>query len=204
MIYGTLVLGKSSGISGRSITGCSCHETNPDPSVSVSIFGPTIVNPDATYTYTLTVTGGPLVMGGFDVSVTNGTLVVTDSANTQLDTGEIIHTDAGTSLTSWSFNWTAPSTYGNATMYGAALSADGSGNARGDLWNKTSLNIIVTIPGDSDGDYDVDYDDFIILAAAYGTNIGDLAYNELADFDKDGDVDYDDFIVLAATYGTSI
>ncbi len=57
------------------------------------------------------------------------------------------------------------------------------------------------IPGDVDGDGDVDYDDFIILAGAYGSSIGQPAYVKEADFDDDGDVDYDDFIVLAGNYG---
>ncbi len=203
-MYGTLVSGRSSGISGRSITGCTCHSDNPDPSVGVSIFGPTIVNPDTTYTYTLTLTGGPLVLSGLDVSVTNGALVVTDSTNTQLDSGEITHTSAGTSQTSWSFNWTAPSTYGNATMYGASLSADGNGKTSGDLWNKTFLNITVTILGDIDGDGYVGSADFSVLAGAYGSSQGDPAYNAQADFDGDGYVGSADFSVLAGNYGNSV
>ncbi len=61
--------------------------------------------------------------------------------------------------------------------------------------------VTVTIPGDTDGDLDVDYDDFIVLAGAYGSSIGLPAYRSEADFDCDGDVDYDDFIVLAGNYG---
>lgn len=68
-----------------------------------------------------------------------------------------------------------------------------------------------TLAGDCDKDsgHDVDYDDFMILAGAYGSNSGDPAYDERADFDGprregDGDVDYDDFIVLAANYGKSV
>ncbi len=57
--------------------------------------------------------------------------------------------------------------------------------------------------GDVDGDGDVDYNDFIILAGAYGSSSGQPAYDVCADFDKDGDVDYDDFMVLAGNYGKS-
>lgn len=60
------------------------------------------------------------------------------------------------------------------------------------------------IPGDTDSDGDVDYDDFIVLAGAYGSSSGQPAYDERADFDHDGDVDYDDFIVLAGNYGRHI
>ncbi len=58
--------------------------------------------------------------------------------------------------------------------------------------------------GDVEGDRDVDYDDFIVLAGAYGSSSGQPAYDERADFDRDGDVDYDDFIVLAGNYGKSV
>jgi len=75
-----------------------------------------------------------------------------------------------------------------------------------DTADNTYINgiVTVTIPGDTDGDGDVDYDDFIILAGAYGTSIGDPAYDESADFDSDGDVDYDDFILLAGNYGVTV
>jgi hypothetical protein len=64
------------------------------------------------------------------------------------------------------------------------------------------LDGVARRPGDADGDHDVDYDDFIVLAGAYGTSNGDPGYDPDADFDEDGDVDYDDFIVLAGAYGT--
>ncbi len=62
----------------------------------------------------------------------------------------------------------------------------------------------MTILGDVDGDGDVDYDDFIILAGAYGSSIGQPAYTPEADFEGDGDVDYDDLIDLAGNYGRTI
>jgi len=63
-----------------------------------------------------------------------------------------------------------------------------------------------TLAGDCDKDsgHDVDYDDFTILAGAYGSSSPDPAYDERADFDRDGDVDYDDFVVLAGNYGKSV
>ncbi len=66
------------------------------------------------------------------------------------------------------------------------------------------MHSIITIIGDVDGDLDVDYDDFIVLAGAYGSSSGHPAYRPEADFDDDGDVDYDDFIVLAGNYGKTI
>ncbi len=45
------------------------------------------------------------------------------------------------------------------------------------------------------------YDDFAVLAGAYGYSRGHPAYNPEADFDLDGDVDNDDFLILAGNYG---
>ena len=58
--------------------------------------------------------------------------------------------------------------------------------------------------GDVDSDRDVDYSDFIVLAGAYGSVVGQPAYKRNADFDQDGDVDYSDFIKLAGNYGKSV
>lgn len=170
MAISTLVLAKSDGIAGYSIDGCTCHSSTASLDINVSISGPTIVIPSTSYTFTVTVAGGPLASNGLDVSVTDGTLVVTDPTNTVLLGGEIVQTVAGTTPTDWSFNWTTPSAYGNVTMYVAGLSGDGDGRKDADdLWNTASLTITVTIAGDVDGDLDVDYDDFIILAGNYGT-----------------------------------
>ncbi len=57
------------------------------------------------------------------------------------------------------------------------------------------------IIGDVDRDGDVDYTDFVLLAGAYGSSMGQPAYEPEADFNLDGDVDYDDFIALAGNYG---
>ncbi len=149
--------------------------------------------------------GGPLAANGLDVSITNGTLAVTDSTNTQLLETEIVQTVAGMSQISWSFDWTSPSTYGSVTMHVAGFSGDGDGRKdQDDLWNTASLTIVVSVLGDCDGDRDVDYDDFIVLAGAYGSSSGDPAFVQATDFDADGDVDYDDFIILAGNYGKSV
>jgi len=69
---------------------------------------------------------------------------------------------------------------------------------------KTDGYFINKLFGDFDGDGDVDPDDFNIFAGAYGTSVGDPAYNPEADFDNDGDVDPDDFNVFAGNYGESL
>jgi len=56
--------------------------------------------------------------------------------------------------------------------------------------------------GDFDGDDDIDIYDFVMFAAAYGSELGDDNYNPVGDFDDDGDIDIFDFVNLAAAYGT--
>ncbi len=57
------------------------------------------------------------------------------------------------------------------------------------------------IPGDIDGDGDVDLSDLATLLAAYGTCEGDPGYNPDADLDDSGWVDLVDLATLLANYG---
>jgi len=63
------------------------------------------------------------------------------------------------------------------------------------------LDWTVTIPGDIDGDGDVDFQDFIAFVASYGASVGEPRYKPEADLDSDDDVDFDDFIIFAGNYG---
>jgi hypothetical protein len=62
----------------------------------------------------------------------------------------------------------------------------------------------VRIPGDTEGDADVDPDDFNLFAAKYGTNKDQTQYALEVDLDGDGDVDPDDFNKFTAKYGLNI
>ncbi len=57
------------------------------------------------------------------------------------------------------------------------------------------------VPGDTDGDGDVDQSDLGSLLSAYGSTVGDPDYNPAADFDEDGDVDQSDLGTLLSNYG---
>ena len=61
--------------------------------------------------------------------------------------------------------------------------------------------VLVTIPGDVDGDRDVDIYDIVRMVGAYGTSIPDPAYDIYSDLDDDGDVDIYDIVIAAGNYG---
>jgi hypothetical protein len=62
--------------------------------------------------------------------------------------------------------------------------------------------ILVTTPGDVDGDFDVDIFDIVKIATAYGSVEGEPEYNGDADVDGDGDIDIFDVVIAASNYGT--
>ncbi|UCD96472.1 MAG: hypothetical protein JSV35_08305 [Candidatus Bathyarchaeota archaeon] len=61
--------------------------------------------------------------------------------------------------------------------------------------------VFVTIPGDVDGDIDVDIFDAVVLADAYGTEDGDAKYVANCDIDGDGDIDIFDVVIAMHNYG---
>jgi hypothetical protein len=65
----------------------------------------------------------------------------------------------------------------------------------------TNGTITVTIPGDVDGDFDVDLYDAVGLLVHYGAKTGQPAYNPVCDIDGDGDIDLYDAVTLLTHYG---
>lgn len=68
-------------------------------------------------------------------------------------------------------------------------------------------NFVLTgyLPGDSDGDFDVDNDDLAAWQAGFGTIRADnTTSHELGDFDTDGEVDDDDYVVWLANFTGSL
>ena len=67
--------------------------------------------------------------------------------------------------------------------------------------NNYTTQIIITIPGDVDGDSDVDLYDAVKLLVIYGTKKGQLKYDPNCDIDGDGDIDLYDAVKLLTNYG---
>jgi PKD repeat protein len=152
MIVGATAAGARSGgvngYSGNPTTGgdtcLQCHDQDATGSAA-ALTGPTTVAPGSTNTYTFTVTGGPAVQAGLDVSIDDGTLIAS-GAGTELNGGEITHSSpqafSGGSA-SWSFQWTAPVAAGSYTMWGAGMSTNGSGTG-GDA-PTAAVNLPITV-----------------------------------------------------------
>jgi cysteine-rich repeat protein len=136
------------GIVGQVQAGCTCHGATPTPSVTVSISGPTALPAHETGAFTIAVDGGPGNGGGFDARVVDGAgnqtgqLIVTDDANTQIEQGEITHTNP--LLRAWNFLWQAPDTPGTYYVQAAGNSVNLNGAQTGDAWNfATPLAVVV-------------------------------------------------------------
>jgi len=63
--------------------------------------------------------------------------------------------------------------------------------------------ILVSLPGDVDGDHDVDIFDIVSMAGVYGVSKPDPQYDPYADIDNDGDIDIFDIVAAAGNYGQS-
>ena len=104
---------------------------------------------------------------------------------------------AATSLT---FTWnTEGYAMGNYSLWASA--APVAGETAVDDNTVTDGWVAVTIPGDVDGDRDVDIFDLVKMAQVYGTVEGHLLYTARCDIDDDGDVDLFDLVAAAVNYG---
>ena len=69
--------------------------------------------------------------------------------------------------------------------------------------NATAGYIHVTLPGDVDGDRDVDIFDLVLVAGGYRIKPLGPKYDPNCDIDGDGDIDIFDIVVVAGNYGRS-
>jgi len=72
-----------------------------------------------------------------------------------------------------------------------------------DIADNTKVDgmVLVTIPGDIDGDGDVDASDLFDLSMAYGSSLGDPNWNPYGDFNRDNKVDASDLFELNTNFG---
>ena len=129
-----VAIANSTGKTGQSTAGCTCHSASSSisPSLSGLPWGAGGYTPGTTYS--LTWDGGPHVSGegGFNLDASAGTWSNLGS-QVQLSNGELTH--SSDSLRSWSADWTAPSAgTGDVDFDLAVLYANGNGANSGDSW----------------------------------------------------------------------
>ena len=61
-----------------------------------------------------------------------------------------------------------------------------------------------TRSADLNGDGNVNFSDFLLFAAAFGTSEGEAGYNAAADLDGDGTVAFSDFLRFANAFGKPV
>lgn len=75
--------------------------------------------------------------------------------------------------------------------------------ATNSVTNESGIILLtLVVPGDTDGDGDVDLSDLGVVLAAYGTCGGDPGFAAAADLDQSGCVDLSDLGIVLANYGT--
>lgn len=133
----------------------SCHNSFPPIPASGLITSNIPASgyvPGTTYLITATISHASFNKFGFQISPQNasgalmGTLALTMPSATQiLQNKWITHTSAGTAGTgnsrTWTFNWTAPTSGGAVTFYGAFNSANNNANTSGDQITLSSLTV---------------------------------------------------------------
>jgi len=131
-----------------------------------------------------------------------GTFMVNTPTITPVEVGKEEITLANGSSKTLTFCWnTIGFTKGNYTISAVVDivpgETDTADNTLVDGW------VFVTIPGDVDGDMDIDIFDIVAIAGAYGSKEGDPKYVSTYDLDCDGDIDIFDIVAAAGNDGKS-
>jgi DMSO/TMAO reductase YedYZ molybdopterin-dependent catalytic subunit len=134
--------------------------------------------------------------GGYDE-----TFNVTVYANQTVIGTQIVTLSAGDSTTI-TLTWdTTGFVYGNYKINAYAWPVEGETYTDDNTF--VDGNLVVTIPGDANGDRTINFLDAILLGAAFGSQRHDDNWNPNVDINSDGHVNYLDAIILGANFGQS-
>ena len=153
----TQVSARPTGISNVQF-GCTCHSSSATEGVVVTLDGvPDNYLSGESFTFTITITGGPSQgaenYGGFNLVASAGTLSPFDNTSQLMD-GEMTHTEFGNDQRTWQVNWTAPEDNTadiTFTAHGNAVNGDGSASSD-DQWNKVVVTLAGAAPPAADSD----------------------------------------------------
>jgi outer membrane protein assembly factor BamB len=124
---------------------------------------------------------------------------VTAYANgTPIDTEGVTLMNGSSTVVSFVWNTTGFA-YGNYTITAYATPVPDQTDTTNN--SASAGQVLVTIPGDLDGDFSVGLKDLVLLAQAYGSTPGDANWNPNADIAGTGVVGLIDLVILAQHYG---
>ncbi|MFO7448376.1 MAG: T9SS type A sorting domain-containing protein [Ignavibacteriaceae bacterium] len=154
IVFGSFIFyASSTGVTGvtmkNSNPGCTCHSSAPSSLVSVTIEGPDEVQVNGTATYTVTISGGPLVRGGTNIAVSAGTLTPAGGSGLRVQENELTHSlpkNPEGGVVSFEFTYMAPDTEGEQTIYAVGNSVNSNGQNTQDQWN-FAPNKVITVTG---------------------------------------------------------
>lgn len=130
--------------------GCSCHSAEADSTVSVWITGPDTLQVSQSGAYTIHLTGGPKIKGGYNVAARFGSLMAVDTFSQKIDV-ELTHNAPRqfppNDTLSWQFEYVATSTVGTDTIYSVAQSVNGDEiPTDADKWNFGNNFVVTVVP----------------------------------------------------------
>ena len=141
-LVSVLAYAYSTGITGRTHKGpepgCICHNADPSSSVSVQITGPSVLAPGTTAVYKVKISGGPLVRGGTNIAVNQGTINPGSGSGLQKIGDELTHTSPKSPVSdtvSFEFQYTAPMSPTTDTLFANGNSVNFDNTNSGDMWN---------------------------------------------------------------------
>lgn len=182
-------------IGNENVTDVMAFTVKPRPDVAVTnvTLSKTVVGQDHPVYINVTIENH-----GYDIETFNVTAYYDYTAVTLPDGKNYTSiTLANGNNTTITFMWnTTGVAYGNYTIKATATILPGEV----DLADNTLIDgwIVITIPGDVDGDGDVDEDDLDIFSGSYGT---DPPTNPNCDIDANGVIESNDLYILSNNYG---
>lgn len=150
ILTSNLAFAYSTGITGRTQTGCTCHSSSPSSSTTLSAqstSGNFRTRPGQTLNISITVANSIMQAAGIDIAVHNqngqnaGTLTPGTNSGLQASGGELTHNTPKTmnnGQATFNFFWTAPNTGGEYTLRSAGNAVNNNGSNSGDAWNYLS------------------------------------------------------------------
>ncbi len=141
----------STGITGVTRNGCTCHNSTGTQSVEPHVEGlPGTYEPGEVYDLVVSVEGaaspGATAVGGFDLHASAGELMVPEGCLTvRVDpsTGEATHTTEGNKQRAWSLEWRAPEEdSGTVTFTLVVNMVNGDGaQSPADMWGRERFTV---------------------------------------------------------------